>query len=163
MSGMGHQARDGYSGAFFLGHFAVAAILTRVAVAVIRGNGGQCHVSLWIPKRDKTGRVYYFVVELPIMVILAIVAIGVSLLVSCVATAPVESMLSFLAVTGIGFFLFAVAKVSVFRQGELVSFGSARMSAKMKTAYRTGWVLMAIGATLTLLAVWIASRMQSGL
>ena len=120
-------------------------------------------MSLWIPRRDKNGRLYFLVVELPIMVIFAVVIIGVSLLVSCVATAPVGSMLSFFALTGFGFFLFAVAKVSVFRRGRLVSFGSAEMSPQMRTAYRTGWVLMALGTTLSLFAVWFASRMQSGM
>ena len=82
-------------------------------------------MSLWIPRRDKNGRLYFFVVELPITVIFAVVIIGVSLLVSCVATAP--------------------------------------MSPQMRTAYRTGWVLMLIGATLALFAVWFASRIQSAI
>ena len=120
-------------------------------------------MSLWIPKRDKNGRLYFIVVELPIFLIFPAIGFVICLLLSCVATAPVESMLSFLAVTGFGLFLFAVAKVSVFRQGHLVSFGSAKMSPQMRTAYRTGWVLMVIGATLTLFAVWFASWIQSGM
>lgn len=120
-------------------------------------------MSLWIPRRDKNGRLYYFVVGVPITLIFAAIGFCICLLLVCVVTAPTGSMLSFLAVTGSGFFLFAVAKVSVFRQGRLVSFGSAKMSPRMRMTYRTGWVLMAIGATLTLFAVWFASRMQTGL
>jgi hypothetical protein len=120
-------------------------------------------MSLWIQKRDKTGRLYYFAVGVPVLLIFPAVGIVIALLLFCMLTAPVESMLSFFVVTGFGFLLFAVAKVSVFRQGHLVSFGSAKMSPQMKMAYRTGWVLMVIGATLTLFAVWFASRMQSGM
>lgn len=120
-------------------------------------------MSLWIPKRDKNGRLYFFVVGLPISLIFPAIGICMCLLMFCLATAPVESMFSFLAVTGFGFLLFAMAKASGFRQGCLVSFGSAKMDPRMRTAYRTGWILMAIGATLTLFAVWCVSRVQSGM
>lgn len=122
-------------------------------------------MSLWIPRRDKNGRLYFFVVGLPIVLIplVFVIPLCLCLLTFCVVTAPVETMLSFLAVTGFGFLLFAVAKVSVFRQGRLVSFGSAKMNSQMRTAYRTGWVLMVIGATLTLFAISFASRMHTGL
>ena len=116
-------------------------------------------MSLWIQRRDKNGRLYY----ISIGVFPLVLMIPLSLLMFLVLSAPVGSMLSFLALVGLGFFLFAVAKTSVFRQGCLVSFGSAKMGPGMRTAYRTGWLLMVIGATLTLFAVWFASRLQAGL
>ena len=118
-------------------------------------------MSFWLPTRDKTGRLWYVGIGLPITMIPFLVGIPLCLLLSCVANAPVESMLSFFAVTGFGFFLFVVAKVSVFRQGRLVSFGSAKMSPQMRTAYRTGWVLMLVGTILALFSTGFASRMQS--
>lgn len=48
-------------------------------------------------------------------------------------------------ITLVGFALFLMAKLSVVREGHLVSFGVGRMSPEMKNAYRAGYWLMAVG------------------
>jgi hypothetical protein len=44
-----------------------------------------------------------------------------------------------------GLTLFLIAKVSLFRSGRFVSFGSSRMRPPFRALYRTGYVLMAVG------------------
>ena len=61
---------------------------------------------------------------------------------------------------GIGFALFAAAKIGNIRKGHLWSFGSSQMSRSEKWAYRSGYVLMALGLILAL-AVLIASKFNA--
>ena len=46
----------------------------------------------------------------------------------------------------IGFALFLTAKMSLIRQGIYVSWGSRRMSARLRTCYHAGYALMFAGA-----------------
>jgi len=50
----------------------------------------------------------------------------------------------------LGFGLFLLAKISVFRQGNWLSFGSDRMVPSYRWTYRTGYFLMGLGFLLTL-------------
>lgn len=50
-----------------------------------------------------------------------------------------------LACYGVGFALFAAAKVQNIRSGHLVPFGAANMLTTEKWAYRIGYALMALG------------------
>ena len=45
----------------------------------------------------------------------------------------------------IGFILFLISKVSLFRKGILVSFGTNRLTENMGNFYRLGYWLMAVG------------------
>lgn len=49
----------------------------------------------------------------------------------------------------IGFFLFLFSKLSLFRKGIWVSFGTKRMRENMGNLYRIGYWLMAVGLVLT--------------
>ncbi len=120
-------------------------------------------MSLWIPRRSKNGRLEYFVVGVPLSLVIATVGICLALLVSFVVTAPVEAILFLFAIMGVGLFLIAAARASVFWRGELLSSGSVKMSPQMRRAYRAGWGLMVVGAILAVLAVAIASRIRSGI
>jgi hypothetical protein len=51
----------------------------------------------------------------------------------------------------VGFLLFLISKVSVFRKGALVSFGTKRLSENMENLYRLGYWLMAVGLIFTFL------------
>jgi hypothetical protein len=55
-----------------------------------------------------------------------------------------------IAFYGVGFVFFAAAKIQNIRKGHLHSFGSSRMSAPWKLAYRFGYVLMGLGLFLPL-------------
>ena len=54
---------------------------------------------------------------------------------------------------GIGFVLFAAAKIHNIQRGHPVSFGSALMPPLGKWAYRIGYVLMVFGSLLTLVVL----------
>jgi hypothetical protein len=62
-----------------------------------------------------------------------------------------------LACYGIGFVLFATAKIKNIRKGHFVSFGSALMLPAEKWAYRIGYALMVFGFFITV-AVLVASK-----
>jgi len=57
-----------------------------------------------------------------------------------------------LCVAGTGLVL--AAKISVFRMGLLVSFGSSRMSPGYRLCYRLGYVLIGLGAFLAVGILW---------
>lgn len=51
----------------------------------------------------------------------------------------------------VGFLLFLIPKISLFRKGVLVSFGTKRLTENMGNLYRLGYWLMALGLILTFL------------
>jgi hypothetical protein len=51
----------------------------------------------------------------------------------------------------VGFILFLVSKISLFRKGILVSFGTKRLTENMGNFYRLGYWLMAMGLIFTFL------------
>ena len=109
-------------------------------------------MSWWFRVRDKDGRVHYVAVEIPFFLLFALTGISLALLLGQLVVAPIPTMLLFFSVTVIGFVFFAIAKLSV-------SFGSGRMRPAMRAMYRAGYVLMAVGAVLTLLSIAVVRRM----
>jgi hypothetical protein len=55
------------------------------------------------------------------------------------------------AICIVGFLLFLISKVSLFRKGALVSFGTKRLSENMGNLYRLGYWFMAVGLIFTFL------------
>jgi hypothetical protein len=49
----------------------------------------------------------------------------------------------------VGFLLFLISKISLFRKGSLFSFGTKRLSENMKNLYCLGYWLMAVGLIFT--------------
>jgi hypothetical protein len=49
----------------------------------------------------------------------------------------------------VGFLLFLISKISLFRKGSLFNFGTKRLSENMGNLYRLGYWLMAVGLILT--------------
>jgi hypothetical protein len=49
----------------------------------------------------------------------------------------------------VGFLLFLISKISLFRKGGLFSFGTKRLSENMGNLYRLGYWLMAVGLIFT--------------
>jgi hypothetical protein len=58
---------------------------------------------------------------------------------------PVLFRVLALVLCGLGLSLFVTAKLSVIRQGILVSFGSRQMSTRHRRMYRVGYALMVTG------------------
>jgi hypothetical protein len=120
---------------------------------------GGIAMSWWFRVRDKDGRVHYVGVEVPFFLLFALTGISLALLLGQLVAAPIPTMLLFFSVTVIGFVFFAIAKLSVMVGGRPVSFGSAGMRPAMRAMYHAGYVLMAVGAVLTLLSIALVSRM----
>lgn len=80
-------------------------------------------------------------------ILLGPVAIGVaiSLAMWAAVVSPFTSSGLALALYGAGVVLFVIAKITVFRSGRLVSFGSRLMSARCRTLYRFSYLLMVSG------------------
>ena len=59
---------------------------------------------------------------------------------------------------GSGFALFLVAKLSVFRRGIYVSWGSRAMSAPFRACYRLGYSLILLGAVAVIFSAVLRAR-----
>ena len=108
-------------------------------------------MSLWIPRRDVDGRLHWYSVSVPIYALSALaVCLGV-LLLELATKAPLKSLTFFAGTLLLGFAAFLTAKISVFQTGFWFSFGSGRMTPRMRRFYRLGYLLMVPGAVMTLL------------
>lgn len=78
-------------------------------------------------------------------------------------SAPRGFSVFILVLYGLGLVLFLSAKIPQVRQGNLVSFGSSRMSTAARRAYRAGYILMFFGfaATLALVKVLTSTTVSS--
>jgi hypothetical protein len=87
------------------------------------------------------------------------VMIGIALLMAILMpramTNPGGYAAAALVLYAMGFVLFALAKIQNIRKGHLVSFGSSRMSAPCKWAYRLGYTLMGFAVFLTMVLLVI--------
>ncbi|MEM9660398.1 MAG: hypothetical protein AAF961_18695 [Planctomycetota bacterium] len=99
-------------------------------------------MSVWIPRRDAQGRLYYYTISVPLLWIPAIIGILMAALAPVAATMPLESLAWAYGLLAIGFALFLRAKASLFEQGIWFSFGSGRMTPRMRRLYRLGYCLM---------------------
>lgn len=66
-------------------------------------------------------------------------------------TAPAYYVVTLLALWAVGFAMFLKAKLSVIKQGKLVSFGPGPMSRTNRTFYIWGYVVMALAFVMSLL------------
>lgn len=58
----------------------------------------------------------------------------------------------------VGFAFFAFAKLSLIKSGKLISFGSSHMTKKNATAYKLGYLMMALGFVIIWLLIHIRAR-----
>ena len=117
-------------------------------------------MSLWIPRRDAQGRLYYYATNIPFLLIAAILGVCWAILLGLAATAPLEALAFSFGILAIGFALFLRAKVSVYQHGFWFSFGSGRMTARMRRLYCLGYCLMVPAALLTLLLSVLVVRVH---
>jgi hypothetical protein len=87
----------------------------------------------------------------------AVIAVGLlaAILVPGAMKNPKGYTAAALALYGVGFVFFALAKIQNIRKGHLLSFGSSHMSTPWKWAYRCGYTLMGLGLLLTMLLLMI--------
>lgn len=95
------------------------------------------------------------IVNLVLFVGFPLVGIGVILpiLLTLLINTPVQYVVVMLIFWLVGFMMFIKAKVSVIRQGKIISLGSGDMSRINRIFYRLGYVLMAIGLVLSLVLI----------
>jgi hypothetical protein len=74
---------------------------------------------------------------------------------------PIGTATLSLALYAVGYTLFLAAKLSVIRQGHLVTFGSRMMSRSYRWLYRLGYMLM-LGAAVLTLALLAAQKARVG-
>jgi hypothetical protein len=117
-------------------------------------------MSFWIPRRDAQGRLYYYTINFPLLYIPVILGMFLAILGSLAATAPLEALAVSFGMLLVGFALFLRAKVSVYQHGFWFSFGSARMSARMRRLYRLGYCIMIPAALVTFLLSVLVIRMH---
>ncbi len=116
-------------------------------------------MSLWIPRRTADGRLYWYSVGVPIFALGPVLAVCLLLLVELATKAPLESLAFFAGMLLFGFTAFLVAKISVFQASIWFSFGSRRMTRRMRRFYRLGYLLMVPGAVMTLLLSTLVIRL----
>jgi hypothetical protein len=117
-------------------------------------------MSLWIPRRDSDGRLYWYSVSVPIVALVPALAICLVLLVDLARNAPLKSLTFFAGMLLLGFAAFLSAKVSVYQTGFWFSFGSGRMTPGMRRFYRLGYSLMVPAAIMTLLLSLLVVRLH---
>jgi len=88
---------------------------------------------------------------IPLIAVVAIFGITINLL----NNAPVEYELIMFLCWVVGFGLFLKSKISVYRQGRLLSFGSEGMTKPNRFCYRAGYAVMAIALFLSLILYMI--------
>src|SRR6267142_2783393 len=85
------------------------------------------------------------VINLLILLWPVLLGLPLAIAIGNAAVNPVGSAKLALGAYLLGFALFLVAKISVFRSGRLVTFGSHAMRRPYRALYRTGYAFMAVG------------------
>jgi hypothetical protein len=121
-------------------------------------------MSLWFRTRDQDGTVHYVTVPFDPLAPIVVMGIAVALLLpllvafrNAVRTEPVLTSTRCVAILLIGFAMFAVAKITVIRAGQFVSYGPSRMKRGMRYLYYLGYVIMSAGAMLVVLFLLVAA------
>jgi hypothetical protein len=102
-------------------------------------------MSWWIRRKDKDGKTYLWAVDVDPMSLLILFGLILAIILPNAYGASNIFMVS-------GFLCFLISKVSVFRQGVLISWGPSRMAKGYATLYRAGYVLMLAGVFICLIA-----------
>jgi uncharacterized membrane protein YfhO len=105
-------------------------------------------MSLWIRRRDKSGKRHWWLIDTHPLLLVALWLISLVTVISY----PKLSVKASLMIITIGAISLAVAKVSRFRQGIWISWGAGGMTQRNVKLYWTGYALMGGGLVLYLLA-----------
>ena len=115
-------------------------------------------MSLWIRRRDADGNVHLYAIPFDPLALLTVIGVAIGFLLPFVlafrnfaAQQPAQTAHTLATALGVGFIMFAIAKMSVIRGGMLVSFGPSRMNRLMRFFYFSGYTIMTCSAFLVLL------------
>ena len=103
-------------------------------------------MSLWIRHRDKSGKHFWLIDTHPVLLLIVIP-------VSMIAAVTYPGLLAktMIIIAGCGITCLAAAKISLFRQGILISWGPRFMTRRNALLYKTGYALLGSGAAMMLL------------
>jgi hypothetical protein len=99
-------------------------------------------MSLWISRKTKTGKRWLWLIDLPLLPLLAITAAFLEVFLQFVIHHPLPAALGCLI---LGYSTLLLAKLSLFRRGIWISWGSRLMSTTCASLYRAGYGLIALG------------------
>lgn len=102
-------------------------------------------MSYWLYRKGKDGKTYTYSVTVPIEMIIIIIAIIVCHLVPRYINNSVQVGKDSLTLCLIGFTLFTVSKISLFRRGIRNSWGTDQMNNTFRWLYKAGYTFMIIG------------------
>ena len=109
-------------------------------------------MSWWIYKKDKDGKVYLISTDVTSFILLSLVLLGLFaaiLLPNLLRSSPLGMVQFFL--WG-GFACLLAANTSLFRQGIWWSWGPGQMSKPWSRVYKIGYILIGLGAVMTIAA-----------
>ena len=86
-------------------------------------------------------------------------AVAAGIIIPFLTNAPLHYVFIMFMCWTVGFVLFLKSKISVYRQGRLLSFGSAGMSKVNRFYYRAGYAVMTIALFLSLI-LYMAFRIR---
>jgi hypothetical protein len=114
-------------------------------------------MSLWWHKRDKSGKKLLWQIDFEPLSVMMLFALLFALIGPGIVGNPSRIILFPFALLLIGFTCLLISKISIYRKGIWLSFGSKHMSKGYATLYRTAYILIGLGVLL-LVAVFNAIR-----
>src|SRR6266436_749895 len=111
---------------------------------------GRADMSLWIDRNGKGGRREIWLVPFEPMSVVFVIGLIFTLYAPRLMRATIVGDAEVLL--GLGFALFIASKISLFRRGIWLSWGSSRMTTTWRRAYRLGYASMLLGALMIFLA-----------
>ena len=82
---------------------------------------------------------------------------GIAIIVPTILQFPSAFALGSIVLCVTGFVLFSIAKYSMFKQGDWLTFGSSKMTPRNRLLYRTGYMLMTLAAISVLILLGVVN------
>jgi hypothetical protein len=101
-------------------------------------------MSWWIKRKDEQGKTHLWAVDVDPLLFMMLLSLLLAFIIPSLSRVSTVLMFS-------GFLCFLIAKVSLFREGVWISWGSSRMGKGYTILYRVGYGLMLAGIFLRLL------------
>jgi hypothetical protein len=102
-------------------------------------------MSFWIYRKDKEGKSAVYSVNIPIELLIIIIGILAAFILPRYMFDSTQIGKDSLSIAGLGFVLFFISKISLFKKRIWNSWGPRLMSKPFKVAYSIGYVLIALG------------------
>jgi len=108
-------------------------------------------MSFWIYRKDKKGKNAVYSVTIPFELLIIILGLLAVFILPRYMFDSTQFGRDSISIAGLGFALFFISKISLFKERIWNSWGSELMTKPFKVAYRLGYVLMALGISGSLL------------